>query len=210
MVDAEERPALWIVRHGETEWARLGRHTGRTDVPLTDAGRAQARSIGRRLADHGFALVLTSPLSRAAETAGLAGFGSVAVADEDLREWDYGTLEGRLTDEIRAEFPGWTIWRGPWPEGETIEQVAARADRVITRVRAATGDALVFGHGHQLRVLAARWLDLPPSSGALFALGTATISILGWERETPVVETWNETCEGAVVAPGDRERQVCT
>ena len=186
--------ALWLVRHGETEWARLGRHTGRTDVPLTDAGREQARAIGRRLADHTFSLVLTSPLSRASVTADLAGFGRAAIADPDLREWDYGALEGRLTDEIRADYPGWTIWRGPWPEGETIEQVAGRADRVIARVVAADGDVLVFGHGHELRVLAALWLALPPASGGLFALGTATISILGWDRESPVVETWNEVC----------------
>jgi broad specificity phosphatase PhoE len=197
MVDHVDRPALWLVRHGETEWARLGRHTSRTDVPLTPAGREQARALGRRLVAHAFALVLTSPLTRASRTADLAGFGATAIADADLREWDYGALEGRLTADIQTQFPGWTIWRGPWPEGETIEQVAARADRVIARVRAVDGDVLVFGHGHQLRVLTGRWLDLPPSSGAMFALGTATISILGWEHETAVVETWNEACHPA-------------
>jgi broad specificity phosphatase PhoE len=190
----EERNAVWLVRHGETEWAKLGRHTGRTDVPLTDTGRAQAVTLGRRLAGHPFALVLTSPLSRAAETARLAGFGDVAVTDADLREWDYGALEGRLTTEIRADYPGWTIWRGPWPDGETIDEVAARADRVRARVRAADGDTLVIAHGHFLRVFAARWLEQPASTGALFALGTATISILGWEHESPVIETWNEAC----------------
>jgi broad specificity phosphatase PhoE len=189
-----DRPTVWLVRHGETEWAALGRHTGRTDVPLTEIGREQARTLGRRLDVHAFELVMTSPLSRASETAALAGFGAVAVTDPDLREWDYGALEGRLTAEIRADYPGWTIWRGPWPGGETIDEVAARADRVVAQIRAAQGDVLVFAHGHLLRVLAARWLGLPPTSGGMFALGTATISILGWEHDAPVVETWNEAC----------------
>ena len=183
----------WLVRHGETEWARLGRHTGRTDVALTDVGRDQARALGRQLAGHPFALVLTSPMSRATETCALAGFPSAEI-DPDLREWDYGDLEGRLTADIRAEIPGWTIWRGPWPGGETINQVAARADRIVARAQAADGDVLVVAHGHLLRVLAARWLGLPATSGGLFALGTASISVLGWEREAPVVERWNEAC----------------
>ena len=192
--DPTDRPTLWLVRHGETEWARLGRHTSRTDVPLTVAGCDQARALGRRLAGHVFARVLTSPMSRASDTAALAGYGEVAVVDPDLREWDYGALEGRLADDIRADVPGWTIWRGPWPGGETSEQVATRADRVIARVLAVEGDVLVFGHGHQLRVLTARWLGLAPTAGAMFALGTATISILGWDRETALVVTWNEAC----------------
>ena len=190
----DHQPTAWLVRHGETEWARLGRHTGRTDVPLTETGREQARALGRQLAGHAFELVLTSPLSRASETAALAGFGIGAIPDPDLREWDYGALEGRLTADIQADYPGWTIWRGPWPEGETIDDVAARADRVIARIRSTGGDALVFAHGHLLRILAARWLDLPPASGGMFALGTATVSILGWERKAAVVETWNEAC----------------
>ena len=185
---------LWLVRHGETEWARLGRHTGRTDIPLTEVGRDQARALGRRLAGHRFELVLTSPLSRAAETTAIAGFGAVAIADPDLREWDYGDLEGRLTEEIRVDHPGWTIWRGPWPGGETVERVGARADRVLARIGSVDGTALVVAHGHLLRVLAARWLGLPPASGGLFALDTATISVLGWDRDAPVIETWNETC----------------
>jgi probable phosphoglycerate mutase len=188
------RPELWLVRHGETEWARLGRHTGRTDVPLTDTGRDQARALGRRLAGHAFAVVMTSPLSRAAETAALAGFGDAAIVDPDLQEWDYGALEGRLTTDIRDDYPGWSIWTGPWPKGETADEVATRADRVIARAREAPGDVLVFAHGHLLRVLAARWLALPPASGGLFALTTATLSILGWERETAVIEAWNEAC----------------
>lgn len=199
VVDPEQRPALWLARHGETEWARLGRHTSRTDVPLTPTGQTQARALGERLAGHPFSLVLTSPLTRARETAAIAGFGPVAVVDPDLREWDYGSLEGRLTDDIRADYPGWTIWHGPWPDGETSDQVATRADRVIARVRAVDGDVLVFGHGHQLRVLAARWLGLPPASGSMFALGTATVSILGWERVSPVVESWNMPAGETVV-----------
>jgi len=185
---------VWLVRHGETEWSRDGRHTGQTDIPLTEMGRAQASALGARLADHRFALILTSPRARATETARLAGFGDVAIADPDLAEWDYGALEGRRTVEIEADYPGWTIWTGPWPEGETVSQVSARADRVVTRCLAPDlgGDALVFGHGHMLRVLAARWLGLPASSGGLFGLSTATVSVLGWEHGRPVIETWND------------------
>jgi probable phosphoglycerate mutase len=198
VADPELRPTLWLARHGETEWARLGRHTSRTDVPLTAAGRDQAHALGRYLAGHAFSLVLTSPLVRATETAALAGFADRALLDPDLREWDYGSLEGRLTDDIRTDYPDWTIWHGPWPGGETGDQVATRADRVIARAVAADGDVLIFGHGHELRVLAARWLGLPPASGSMFALGTATLSILGWEHETPVVESWNVSCDETV------------
>ena len=195
MVAATEQH-VWLVRHGETEWAKLGRHTGRTDIPLTDPGRDQARALGRRIAGHSFGLVLTSPLSRAAETAAIAGYGNAAVPDDDLMEWDYGALEGRKTADIRVDMPDWTIWRGPWPGGETAEGIGARADRVIARIRAARadGDALVFAHGHLLRVLAARWIGLPPSSGGLFELATATLSIVGWDREAPSIELWNEAC----------------
>jgi broad specificity phosphatase PhoE len=186
---------VWLVRHGETEWAKLGRHTGRTDVELTNRGREQARALGRRLAGHAFELVLTSPLSRAAETAAIAGFGARAVADPDLMEWDYGAHEGRTTAAIRADVPGWTIWRGPWSGGETADQVGRRADRVIERIRgSAGGDALVFAHGHLLRVFAARWIGLEPASGGRFELATATLSIVGWERETASIELWNEAC----------------
>lgn len=187
------RHDLWLVRHGETEWARLGRHTGRTDVPLTATGRDQAVALGHRLAGRAFGLVMTSPLSRASETAALAGFGT-AIVDPDLREWDYGALEGRLTAEIRADHPGWSIWTGPWPDGETVAEVGARADRVLERARAVDGDVLAFAHGHLLRVLAARWLELEPTAGSLFVLSTATLSILGWERENPAIERWNEAC----------------
>jgi probable phosphoglycerate mutase len=186
---------IYLVRHGETEWARLGRHTGRSDIPLTDIGRAQARDLGQRLAGHRFALILTSPRSRAFETARIAGFPAAEV-DDDLQEWDYGGFEGLTTPEIRAVVPDWSIWTGPWRNGETAADVGARADRVIARCvdPAVTGDALLFAHGHLLRVLAARWLGLEARAGALFALGTATIGVLGWERETRVIETWNEAC----------------
>ena len=184
---------LWLVRHGETAWSHDGRHTGLTDIPLTDAGEVQATALGRLLAGHRFALILTSPRSRAAETARLAGFADVA-ADPDLAEWDYGALEGRRTPEIQVDYPGWTIWDGPWPEGETIDRVSARADRVLARCLApeVTGDALVFGHGHMLRVLAAHWLGLAGAFGGLFGLSTASVSVLGWEHERPIIQTWNE------------------
>ena len=185
---------LWLARHGETDWSRSGQHTSRTDLPLTEIGRTQAVALGARLRDRPFALVLTSPLMRAADTARIAGFGDVLAVDDDLREWDYGEFEGRKTDEIRVQFPGWSIWRGPWPGGETIDQVAARADRVIARVRAVDGDVLAFSHGHLLRVLAARWLGHGPAAGDMLALSTGSISVLGWEREEPVIERWNETC----------------
>jgi probable phosphoglycerate mutase len=190
---------IWLARHGETEWSRNGRHTGLTDIPLTELGGSQAKALGRRLAGHRFSLVLTSPRSRATETARLAGFADLAVPDPDLAEWDYGELEGRRTDEIAADYPGWTIWTGPWPGGETIDQVSARANRVLARCLAAdvSGDTLLFGHGHMLRVLAARWLGLPGRSGSLFGLATATISVLGWERERRIIESWNEATGGA-------------
>jgi broad specificity phosphatase PhoE len=194
-MSGEPERQIYIVRHGETEWSRSGQHTGRTDIPLTDVGRRQAVKLGQRLRGHPFALVLTSPLSRATETAELAGFGHALPVD-DLMEWDYGDLEGRTTDEIREDLPGWTIWDGPWPGGETADQVGARVDRVLARCLdpGVGGDILLFAHGHVLRVLAARWLGLRPRDGAHFALGTATIGILGWERANRVIETWNEAC----------------
>jgi len=192
MIPAERR--LWLARHGETEWSRDGRHTGVTEIPLTDLGRLQAEALRGRLAAHRFALVLTSPRSRGTETARLAGFGDVAVQDPDLAEWDYGDLEGRRTPEIVADLPGWTIWFGPWPGGETAEQVSDRADRVIARCLApeVDGDALLFGHGHMLRVLAARWVHLSGASGGMFGLSTGSVSVLGWERERRIIESWNE------------------
>jgi broad specificity phosphatase PhoE len=188
-------PRMWLVRHGETEWARLGRHTGRTDIPLTELGREQATSVAARLAGRPFALVLSSPLSRALDTARLAGFADQVQTDDDLLEWDYGADEGRTTPEIRVDRPSWSIWDDGPDAGETIDEVAARADRVVGVAREQPGDVLVFAHGHVLRVLAARWLGLPPASGRLFALSTATLSILGWEREAAVIERWNDTTE---------------
>lgn len=187
-------PEIVLVRHGETEWTRTGRHTGRTDVPLTERGREAARAVGVALADRRFALVLTSPLARAAETCRLAGLADGAGRRDELMEWDYGAYEGRTTVDIRAERPGWGLWSDGVPEGESAADVGARADRVIAELRAAGGDAAVFAHGHLLRVLAARWLGLEPAAGRLFALDPATISILGYERETPVIRAWNESC----------------
>jgi probable phosphoglycerate mutase len=194
--DAAEdpRPEAWLVRHGETEWSRSGRHTGKTDIALTELGRRQAGAAGARLAEHDFAVVMSSPLSRALDTAKLAGYADRVRVDPDLSEWDYGRYEGITTREIRETVPGWTVWTHPMPGGETPDRVAARIDRVIERIRAADGDVAVFAHGHILRVLTARWLDLGPSEGRHFALHTATISVLGWERENPVIERWNEVC----------------
>jgi broad specificity phosphatase PhoE len=190
------RPQLWLVRHGETEWAKNGRHTGRTDIPLTDLGRSQAVAVGRKIGQQPFAEVLSSPLVRALDTCRIAGFGARVELVDDLREWDYGADEGRTTEEIRQDRPGWSIW-GDGPQGgETIDDVSARADRVIHRVLAASGDVLCFAHGHVLRILAARWLELPPVEGRRFALSTATLSVLGWEREIADVLRWNEACAG--------------
>jgi broad specificity phosphatase PhoE len=185
------RHEVVLVRHGGTEWSASGKHTGRTDVPLTEEGRRQSAAIGAALQGRRFALVLTSPLSRALESCRLAGFGDVAQVRDDLREWDYGEYEGRTTPEVRKERPGWTLWSDGVPGGETAGEVRARADRVLAELRAVDGDSLVFAHGHLLRVLAARWLGLEPVAGRLFALDPATISILGYERETPVIRQWN-------------------
>jgi probable phosphoglycerate mutase len=189
---AERRPELWLIRHGETEWSASGRHTGRTDIPLTEEGIRQARALGRYLAGRPFALVLTSPLSRAADTCRLAGYGSVARPSEDLLEWDYGQAEGRTTAEMRAERVGWSVWTGGPPGGETVEEVGRRTDRVIARALEASGDAALFAHAHVLRILAARWLGLPPDDGRLFVLGPASLSVLGWEREIRVLSRWND------------------
>jgi broad specificity phosphatase PhoE len=189
-----DRANLWLVRHGETEWARLGRHTGRTDIPLTDLGRHQAMAVAAKLVGHRFALVLSSPLSRALDTARLAGFSKTVATDDDLLEWDYGADEGRTTAEIRMRRPGWSIWDNGPDGGESIDDVGTRVDRVIARVRAGPGDALLFAHAHVLRILAARWIDQPPRLGRAFVLSTATVSVLGWEREQPVLERWNEAC----------------
>lgn len=184
---------LWVVRHGETAWSREGRHTGRTDIPLTAEGERQARALGPALAGRPFALVLVSPLQRARATCALAGFGDVARPEPDLMEWDYGRFEGRLRTDIVAERPGWTVWTGGTDHGETVEELGARADRVLARVaaEAADGDALLFAHGHLLRVLTARWLGLAPRDGGRFFLGPARLSILGTEHGARVLRLWN-------------------
>jgi probable phosphoglycerate mutase len=187
-------PRIFLVRHGATEWSVTGQHTGRTDIPLTDEGRRQAERLGARLTREHLALVLVSPLSRARETARLAGFGDVAEVDPDLVEWDYGAYDSLTAAEIRRERPGWTPWHDGFPGGETLAQVAARADRVLARVRAVDGDVALFAHGHILRVIAARWLEQPPEQAARYYLSTASVSALGWERETSVIERWNEAC----------------
>lgn len=181
---------LWLVRHGETEWSANGRHTSVTDLPLTDAGVETAHELAERLADVTFEWVLTSPRQRARRTAELAGFPHAEVT-EDLVEWAYGDYEGRTSADIRMSVPDWTVWTHPTPGGETPEQVSERLDRVVARARASGGDTLVFSHGHALRALAARWLGLAVSEGRLFRLDTATVSCLGYERETPVVLRWN-------------------
>jgi probable phosphoglycerate mutase len=184
---------LWLIRHGETEWSRSGAHTGRTDLPLTVEGREKAAALARVLAGRRFALVLTSPLARAAETCRLAGYGDEAEVESNLREWDYGDYEGRTTAEIQKDAPGWSLWMNGVPNGETIEHVAARAELVIARALEAEGDVALFAHGHILRILTACWLGLPPNAGKLFALGTATVSTLGYERTTRVITRWNLT-----------------
>jgi broad specificity phosphatase PhoE len=182
---------IWLMRHGETEWSRSGQHTSRTDLPLTEQGERLASDLGRRLMGRRFALVLSSPMRRALETCRLAGY-TPEIAD-DLHEWDYGAYEGLTTSEIQRTAPGWTIWTGVLPGGETIVQVSARADRILERALAAEGDMAVFSHGHMLRVLAARWLRLAPDSGRLLALSTGSVSVLGWERDTRVLQLWNQT-----------------
>jgi probable phosphoglycerate mutase len=187
---------LWVVRHGETEWSVEGRHTGKTDIPLTARGREEARALAARLARHPFAEVWSSPRSRSLETARLAGFGDRVEIVDDLHEWDYGEDEGRTTPEIQAEREGWAIWDDGPRGGETIEQVGERADRVVARARAVEGDVLCFAHGHLLRIVAARWIGLPPTDGRRLSLSPARISVLGWERETAVIDRWNEARRG--------------
>jgi broad specificity phosphatase PhoE len=194
--EATPRPRAWLVRHGETEWSKSGKHTSISDVPLTGRGREEAGLVRDRLGSQRFALVLSSPRVRALDTARLAGFADTVEATDDLAEWNYGVYEGRTTAEIRETEPGWSVWTHEVTGGETRADVAARVDRVIDRVRAVDGDTLLFAHKHVLRVLAARWLEMGPAEGRHFALDTATISILGWEREDAVIERWNEPCGG--------------
>jgi broad specificity phosphatase PhoE len=179
-----------LVRHGETEWSKNGRHTGTTDLGLTDQGRKVARRLGEGLRSRRFTRVLSSPLSRSLETARLAGFDDPEVRD-DLREWEYGEYEGLTTAQIREDNPGWLLWRDGCPGGEDAAAVGERADHVIAELRELDGEALLFSHGHLLRVLGARWVGLGPEEGAVLGLGTATLSTLGWEREVAVIWEWN-------------------
>ena len=191
-----------LVRHAETEWSRAGRHTGRTDLPLTEEGRAAARGLASRLQRERFELVLTSPLRRARETCELAGMGSAAQVREDLVEWDYGEYEGLTTAEIQAERPGWSLWRDGCPGGESAPQVGARADRVIAEVRNAPGAAAVFSHGHMLRVLGARWIELEAAGGAHLGLAAGALCVLGHEHGAAILATWNEAAAPAAAQSG--------
>jgi probable phosphoglycerate mutase len=191
---SEVLPIVYLARHGETAWSLSGQHTGRTDLPLTARGEENARRLGERLRGLALARVLTSPLKRAADTCALAGFGTAAAIDDDLREWDYGEYEGRRTAEIRAERPGWQIFRDGCPGGESPDEIGRRADRVVSRVRAVSGNVLLFSSGHFLRVLVARWLGLAPEAGRYLLLRTASLGALGYEhdRSEPVIRLWDE------------------
>ncbi len=184
-----------LLRHGATEWSQSGQHTGRTDIPLLDLGREQAKAAGELLRGMTFAQVITSPLQRASTTCALAGFEGHP--EPDLMEWDYGAYEGRTTAQICGERPGWTLWSDGVVDGERAADVGRRVDRVIERARQLDGDTLCVAHGHVLRVLTARWLGLPPVAGRLFALSTGTVSILGWERDHAVILNWNVGPPGA-------------
>jgi broad specificity phosphatase PhoE len=182
-------PRIVLLRHGATEWSLSGQHTGRTDIPLLDMGREQAKAAGQILSGLPFSRVLTSPLRRAAETCALAGFDGET--EPDLVEWDYGSYDGLTTDEIRVDRPGWSLWNDGVPDGERAADVGRRVDRVIERARQADGDTLCVAHGHVLRVLTARWLGLPPVGARLLFLAAGAVGVLGWEHETPVVTGWN-------------------
>ena len=192
---SDENMKLWLIRHGETEWSLSGAHTSRTNIPLTERGKERAAKIRDYLAQRKFSLVLTSPLLRARETCRIAGYADGAQIEENLREWDYGIFEGRTTADIRKDQPDWSIWDSPVPEGEPVEHVAARAQKVIDRALQAGGDVALFAHAHILRILAATWLSLEPRGGRLFALGTGSVSTLGYERENRVISTWNRSLE---------------
>ncbi|HEV3121456.1 MAG TPA: histidine phosphatase family protein [Isosphaeraceae bacterium] len=191
---SEALPQIYLARHGETAWTITGQHTGRTDLPLTERGEQNARSLAQRLAGLTFTKVLVSPLQRARRTCELAGFGDRAVIEPDLLEWDYGQYEGLRTAEIRKQRSDWNLFRHGCPGGESVEAIGARVDQLIARLRPLDGNMLVFGHSHCLRVLAARWLGLPPADARLFALGTASVSILGYEHtlSEPVLRLWND------------------
>jgi broad specificity phosphatase PhoE len=190
---------LWLVRHGETEWSLSGAHTSTTDIPLTEHGRERARELHDYLKNSSFAAVFVSPLQRARETCAIAGFGDVAQVENDLVEWNYGEAEGKTTPQMRAIYgPDWSVWTNPLKGGETPDEVGARADKVISRALAAAGSegkVALFAHAHILRILAARWIGLPAVGGKNFGLSTGSVSVLGFERETHVIERWNRSFE---------------
>lgn len=190
------KPMIYVFRHGETEWSRTGRHTGQTDVPLTERGRRQAEQLRPIFAAIPFERILSSPLSRARETAEIASGGRPVQIRENLHEWDYGEYEGRTTEEIRRLVPGWTIWTHPCPGGETADQVAARADQAIAELAGCTGDCAIVAHGHFLRVLASRWVGEPPTFGRHFILETGTYSALGREHGNKAIAAWNAALAG--------------
>ena len=182
---------VYLIRHGETEWSLSGQHTGTTDIPLTDNGRRVAKNLKQILSEENFALVLTSPLRRARETCELAGMSDHAAIDPDLMEWNYGEYEGRTPQEIHATRPDWVLFTDGSPGGESPEQVEVRVDRVIEKVRAGRGDAVLFSHGHFLRAFAARWIGLRVADGRRFFLDTATLCVLSYYRDMPAVKRWN-------------------
>jgi broad specificity phosphatase PhoE len=189
---------LWLVRHGETEWSLSGAHTSRTDIPLTAHGRKRAEELRDYLKGTNFDAVFESPMQRAKETCAIAGFGDRAVVENGLKEWDYGVYEGKTTKEIQGEIPGWSVWKNEIVGGEAVEHVGERADGVIARALAAAttgGKVALFAHAHILRILAARWIGLPATGGSLLALGTGSVSVVGWERETRVIASWNRGFE---------------
>jgi probable phosphoglycerate mutase len=186
---------LWLIRHGETEWSLSGAHTSRTDIPLTERGKERARKIREYFQGKTFSMVLTSPMQRARETCSIAGYGDVAQIDSDLSEWNYGVYEGRTTKDIQKEIPGWSVWANPIIDGETIDQVAERANRVITRAAAKGGSVALFAHAHILRILAACWIESPPVMGSRLALGTGAVSTLGFEHQIRVISMWNRSLE---------------
>ena len=191
---SEILPVVYLARHGETAWSATGQHTGLTDLPLTKRGERNALRLRKRLAGFVFAEVFTSPLQRAVRTCELAGFGAVAQRDHDLVEWNYGDYEGLRTSEIRAKRPGWQLFRDGCPNGESPEQIGARADRVVSRIRAIKGDVLIFSSGHFLRVFTARWLGLEPFVGKFFMLDVASLSALSYEHDlsNPAIRFWND------------------
>jgi probable phosphoglycerate mutase len=182
-----------LVRHAETEWARDGRHTGRTDIPLTDRGRSQAAALATTLGSWRFAAVLVSPATRARETCELAGLSDRARLEDDLQEWDYGDFEGLTTPQILAARPGWNLWRDGCPGGEQAADVGTRADRVIAALRGGEGAVAVFSHGHMLRVLGARWIGLGPQQGEHLGLSTGALCLLGHEHDAPILGRWNHS-----------------